>query len=106
MLTLAGDSVYFGATTDEAQLLLALALGLSTVVSVWMSLETRADQIRALERQNELDARQAELDHRTVPLQESLNIIATDLRLLREGPFQALVEELRALRSGGADSED
>jgi hypothetical protein len=82
---------FLGLSTEWAQLALAVGLGAATVSS--FHLAEMADK-----RQRVLDERQAELDARTVPSQESLNILATDMRKLREGSMRELVAELQAIR--------
>ena len=83
-------AIAFGASEAKAQLTLAIILGLGTALSLYISMQARLEHLEG-------QRHQAELDARTVPLQESVNILATDVRALREQEFEALVSELKAM---------
>jgi uncharacterized protein YoaH (UPF0181 family) len=100
------SAVYFGLSTDEAQLAVAVGLGTAAATSLHLADVTQR-------RQRAVDERQAELDSRTVPTQEALNIVATDMRKLREGSMRELVGELQGIReqlerisNGQSESDD
>jgi hypothetical protein len=52
----------------------------------------------AEKRQRAIDEAQAELDARTLPIQEALNFLATDMHEFRKGSMRELVAELHAIR--------
>ena len=82
----------FGIATDQAQLTFAAIVAFATVYSLAESMRARDEKIQA-------QRRQSELDQRTVPMQESLNILATDLRGVRDESLPQLVAALDAIRA-------